>query len=381
MALQVTTAGTGVVRDAHYVTPTGASAPVRTLLLEPQRTNLCIRSEEFDTWTSFGGSSVTANAAVAPDGSTTADLIVATTTAGQRRREVSFTGDGTKCVALFAKAGTSTQSRVALRDITAALDRRVVLVNWSAGVPTLADGGGAGTLYPVQSLGNGWYRLMFAVDAVVAANVNNIVVSPDIAVGTNDCLFWGAQAENAVVPSSYIPTVATTVTRNADSLYWDIPALVPRELTVYVRGVEQERPSVAPAVTQQVVHVGVQNAATFPVLGLIRSSAAAGYRIRHDPNGSAAATTNSIGATAAYNDVVELRGVLAATGATTLGVSISNAAETTVGPSTAAALAANWAAARFWLAGSTLPGAFAFTHVAIALGTKTRAEMRSIAGV
>jgi hypothetical protein len=270
---------------------------------------------------------------------------------------------------------------VALRDITAALDRRVVLVNWSAGVPTLADGGGAGTLYPVQSLGNGWYRLMFAVDAVVAANVNNIVVSPDIAVGTNDCLFWGAQAENAVVPSSYIPTVATTVTRNADSLYWDIPALVPRELTVYVRGVEQERPSVAPAVTQQVVHVGVQNAATFPVLGLIRSSAAAGYRIRHDPNGSAAATTNSIGATAAYNDVVELRGVLAATGATTLGVSISNAAETTVGPSTAAALAANWAAARFWLAGSTLPGAFAFTHVAIALGTKTRAEMRSIAGV
>jgi hypothetical protein len=282
---------------------------------------------------------------------------------------------------MYVKAGTSVLTRVQLRDATAGLTRHGINLTWTAGVPVASTEAGSGTIYPLESFGNGWYRLMFSADSIVAANTNQLRVLVDPTSSANDTLVWGAQAENAVVPSSYIPTVATTVTRNADSLYWELASLVPREMTVYVRGVELERPSVAPAATQQVVHIGAQNAATFPVLGVIRSSAAAGYRIRHDPNGSAAATTNSIGETAAYNDVVELRGVLAATGATTLGVSISNAAETTIGPSTAAALAANWAAARFWLAGSTLPGAFAFTNVAIALGTKTRAEMRAIAGV
>jgi hypothetical protein len=153
--LQIQTAGTGVVRDAHYVTPTGASTPVRTLLLEPQRTNLCIRSEEFDTWTSVGGNTaVTANSAIAPDGTATADTLTAIGANGRITRPCTFTGDGEKCLSVFLKQGTASVNWLEFNDATALVLRHRVAVTWTAGVPALSTLSGAGTLYPVQSLGN-----------------------------------------------------------------------------------------------------------------------------------------------------------------------------------------------------------------------------------
>lgn len=380
MALTVATAGTGVARTAHYVTPTGASAPIQTLLLEPQRTNLCIRSEQFDTWTQTV-CVVTANASVAPDGTTTADLITPSAdTNGRVRRNVTFTGDAEKCISVYLKAGTSTRSRFTLRDTTAATDRVGIRITWSAGVPTPSAFSGSGTIYPVEALANGWYRILVSAVGVIAANTNEVAIFADDSAGTGTVLAWGAQAENAIVPSSYIKTEATTVTRNADSFYLPFTA-PPQQMTVYVRGVEQENPAL---VTKP--ETGIVSITASPLVdasyGISRPGLSANYATFHDPATIASASTSA----SAYirGDVVELRSVLRSTGSVQIGAARNGGAETTSAISAAQPLAASWSAPRLYFGsygGASAIGQFAFTHVAVVPGIQTMAEMRAIAGV
>ena len=373
MALTVATAGTGVARTAHYVTPTGASAPIQTLLLEPQRTNLCIRSEEFDAWTSINTCNVTANATTAPDGTVTADLLTATLTTSARILTVTFTGDGEKCVAVYLKAATASTSQVLLYDNTAATSRHRINVTWSAGVMTASSGAGAGTLYPVEALANGWYRLLFSATGVIAANTNQVRILPSTTSATDSTYAWGAQVENAIVPSSYIKTGATTVTRNADSFYLPFTA-PPQQMTVYVRGVELGTYAVASG-----RYVSISSAASNnPRLLLLQATA--GPRVFHD-NGTANVSSTSTGQPS-RNQIVELRGVLSANGAVTLGRTFGGAAEVVASTSAGLTLPSAWSAERIYVNGTaSVEGQFAFTHVAVVPGIQTMAEMRAIAGV
>jgi hypothetical protein len=383
MALQVTTAATGVVRDAHYVTPTGASAAVRTLLLEPQRTNLVTRSQEINLWSDNNvGTTVTANAAVAPDGTTTADLLSGDGTAVSqgKLRGAAFTGDGTKVFSVFLKEGTG-DTRVVMQvgDLTAGVTRRSVRVTWTAGVPSLTSLAGAGTLYPIEAYTNGWYRIAFAVDSIVAANSNALVaLTANGAAVAGSMYIWGAQAEDAVVPSSYIPTAATTVTRNADSLYWALASLVPREMTVYVRTINL---GIFSTSSNRLLQIGLSSNA---FAAFSRNAATTNF-LMYQQNSAAVSRSSSVSfAAAVLFDVIEMRGVLAADGAVTLGGSINAGAETVGAASAALALEAAFSSAQIYLAGLSGGTTFApcaFTNVAISLGTKSRTEMRAIAGV
>jgi len=360
------------------VTPTGASTPVRTLLLEPQRTNLCIRSQEFDTWTQID-SAVTANSTVAPDGTTTADTINATSNGGRTTRGVTFTGDGEKCVSVWLRAGTAAVSQVALQDGTVPAQRHRVNVTWTAGVPAVTTASGAGTIFPPESYGNGWYRIMFSATGVVAANSNSVAVVAAVTTGT--VLAWGAQAENAVVPSSYIPTEATTVTRNADSLYWDIPALVPREMTVYVRSVNIQQSFSAGSIP---LFIGNGAAVgTRPRLYLSSGSpTATDFRAIYSDASTDVTSAVAASSTPSFGSVLEHALNLSSDGRVRVSGSVDGGAEAVGAQSSALALPAAWAMSRLYLAGlSSNNVAIAATHLAIALGTKTRAEMRAIAGV
>jgi hypothetical protein len=376
MALQIQTAPTGVVRDAHYVIPTGASEPVRTLLTEPQRTNLCIRSQEFNLWNN-NGVTVTADNAIAPDGTATADTLAATTAVtNYRLLTVTFTGDGEKCASVFLKQGTAASSAVELFESSPTpASRHQVLVTWTAGVPTLSTIAGAGTRYPPQAMGNGWWRIMFSATGILAASTNRIHVYPDRTTTTGTVLAWGAQAENAIVPSSYTPTEAAAVVRNADSLYWEIASLVPQELTAYVRGV-----FLGTEVNNRVFHIGGDAASVNPRWTVFRGSV--GFASTWD-NGTDTSNTVQTTPAPALFDVVEWRATLSSAGLTGLGVSINSATEVLGTTGTARALGAAFVAARFYLnsAGTSNYGLLAATNIGIFRGTRDRAYCRANTGV
>lgn len=238
-----TRTGQKYVADANgrlTLAPYGVPAFVgarKELLTERATTNLCIRSQEFDTWTDSGSPcAVSANAIVAPDDTLTADLLTPTTTASYRFRSVTFTADGEKSWSLFVKAGTSVRSAFTVYDITAAASRHVVGIVWTAGVPTLSTLSGAGTLYPVVALANGWYRVMFSATGIIAANNNAGLFYPEnTGAGTGTAYAWGAQAENNRFCSSYIPTTSATAFSAADRLTFPVDA-VTRDFTFLVDG-------------------------------------------------------------------------------------------------------------------------------------------------
>ena len=385
MTLQVQTAASGVARSAHYVIPTGQTQPTQTLLLEPQRTNLCIRSEEFNTWDAIGSTTVTANAIAAPDGTTTADLITCSAAgpaSAGRYRAVTFTGDGEKCVAIYLKVGNGAETRLLLQDATAAVTRHHVRVIWTAGVPAINTNSGAGTLYPVEALANGWYRILFSVTGIVAANTNEIrIYVNNIGAGvTGDSVYaWGAQAENAVVPSSYIKTEGTTVTRNADSLYFPFTA-PPQAMTVYVRGVARES-YVNTGAERRALVIGASSlsGARFEVTTIGGGTSA---RTRHHNGTTETLSGATPSPTIVRGDVEERRAVLRADGSTLTGIT-RNAGTEVTGTSAALALAVAWSDTRINLTGGLSAGnmMFAYTHVIVTTGEQSLATMRQLAGV
>jgi hypothetical protein len=215
-----TTAGTyNPTTTAAYYGPRFDYDPVtlapKGLLIEEARTNLAVQSENFSVSWSSSFLTVTTNTTVAPDGTTTADTLTPNTTSGVVSQGLSFTGDGTKSVSVFLKAGTSGTTLFFLRDTTTSSTRGSATITWTAGVPSAVATSG-GTIEAVEDYGNGWYRIKLILAGVIAANSNSLRIQADSVSGTGTVIVWGAQAENGAFATSYIPTVASQVTRSAD---------------------------------------------------------------------------------------------------------------------------------------------------------------------
>jgi hypothetical protein len=188
------------------------------LLIEEQRVNLATYSQDFSgpAW-SKSSVTVTADTTVAPDGTTTADTLTASSITGFTWQVVSFTGDGDKTMSCFVKAGTAATSVVQIRDATISANRGYFIITWTAGVPSVVRLT-TGTVLGVDAFPDGWYRLRLLASNVVAANSNQYRFLPDTTAGTGTVIAWGAQAENGAFATSYIPTTTTSVTRNADQV-------------------------------------------------------------------------------------------------------------------------------------------------------------------
>lgn len=185
------------------------------------RTNLLLRSEEFDNahWTKGASISVTADAIASPDGTTNADLAEQTggTFQSVSRIETVVSGS-TYTFSVFLKANTATSAR--LRVISGSTDANLLEIN-------LANGTSGS--YQAEDYSNGWFR--YALTFVADGTTANVLIYPaNSTAALGSSYIWGAQLEAAPTPSSYIPTAGTTVTRSADVL--TIPAAnLPYNLT------------------------------------------------------------------------------------------------------------------------------------------------------
>jgi hypothetical protein len=186
------------------------------LLLEPQRSNSVTYSEQLNNaaWNKLN-TTISANAAAAPDGTTSADLVYPTTTGTDRLIEeviVATTGQ-TWTSSFFVKASGFSWVLVYSPNLG------TCWFNASTGsFGSIAAGVTATVLGQV----NGFWRVSFT--GTIASGNSYFYAGPADANGTNTAttsgtnglLFWGCQLEQGAYATSYIPTLGTSVTRVAD---------------------------------------------------------------------------------------------------------------------------------------------------------------------
>lgn len=200
---------------------TNSSCP--SILVEPQRTNIFPKSQTTSTWT-FTNISRTANNGISPDGTQNADLLFPTTSGA-----VSFNSDNTVSslvvgqpfiCSFFIKLNTSFTSNVGANTIdlrlsgSAVWSRPTIRVNLQTGGVTNITNS---SYISSTNYGNGWYRITFGATPTGTGAVIALQPVTGTTLDGGSFYIWGLQGENnSTNATSYIPTVASTVTRNAD---------------------------------------------------------------------------------------------------------------------------------------------------------------------
>jgi hypothetical protein len=222
----------GVLKTAQANAPRldydPSTLEARGLLIEEARTNLLTYSEEFDNasvWTTLGGSTVvTANTQVAPDGTTTADTVLAGATTAThliQQTGISLANATQYTFSVFVKdAGESVLwMRVASATTPFGVSTGAV-ASFDLTAVTAAPST-YGTTASITPVGNGWYRCSATTVATIAAGTSSfqlVIRQPSSWTGTGTTGFymWGAQLEEGEFPTSYIPTTSASVTRAVD---------------------------------------------------------------------------------------------------------------------------------------------------------------------
>jgi hypothetical protein len=218
------TAGNNVARFDHNPT-TGESLG---LLIEESRTNLQVYSEEFNNvaW-SKQRITITPNTIVAPDGTLTADKLFVTTDTGWHYifDSNSVTSGNTYTISFYAKKAEQEYISAHFPSVEFG-DTNVgnsCTFNLSTGV--ISNQGTYLLSASITDVGNGWYRCSLTKEATSTASADLIITLPNQSSfttsgytgdGYSGVYLWGVQLEQASFPTSYIPTVASQVTRSAD---------------------------------------------------------------------------------------------------------------------------------------------------------------------
>ena len=193
-----------------------------SLLVEPQRSNIVLYSEQFDNaaWTATNAS-VTSNVIISPSGVQDADLLQSIDTNAPRIRQTTTqTGNDVFTFSCFAKKGNV--NFLILRNIAVNVGGGSrAWFNLDTGVIGTVN---SGLTASIESVGSGWYRC--SISGTTDSSPLNFI---DIALSATDNTFagaaseniylWGAQLELGSYPTSYIPTTSAAVTRNADVIY------------------------------------------------------------------------------------------------------------------------------------------------------------------
>jgi hypothetical protein len=202
----------------HY--PVGGGCP--SVLVEPQRTNLVLRSQEFDnaSWGKSSSITITPNTTISPDGTMNADTIASDGSNGfhSANQTIAVTNGLSYTTSLFVKKGTN--NIITLRVISGTSDARIIFNLTTLEFTTT----GSPTNPFVFPEGNDWYRIGFTLTS--AATSLQMIIYPFV-IGSptaGNHIIWQAQLEQATTATSIIPTTSATVTRNEDVIDVTTPA-------------------------------------------------------------------------------------------------------------------------------------------------------------
>jgi hypothetical protein len=212
-------AASGVARFEHNPV-TGESLGLE---IEEQRTNLALYSAQFDdaTWIK-SNSTVTTNTIIAPDGTLTGEKLIDDTSATEHAliQPINYVSGTSYTFSAFAKKGERNFLILSLGSFAFGTTTRAYFNLDTGAVGTLVNSPTA----TITAVGNGWYRCTITKTATATSSANTLitVTSADNTTsytgnGFDGLFIWGAQLEAGAFATSYIPTVASQVTRSPDS--------------------------------------------------------------------------------------------------------------------------------------------------------------------
>jgi hypothetical protein len=214
----VPTDGSG---DLVFSRASSATRVASNGLIEKVRTNLVLQSQTFDNaaWTKTNVT-VTANAAISPDGYTNADKIIPSTDVSKKTINQSniFTADGQKRTwSIYVKGDGYryiTLGEASITDNTLIFDTTNGVYTQSAINIYFTE-----ILTPVN-MGNGWWRIGYTTDlnsafydnfTINVTNASTGVPASFAGDGTSGVLLFGAQVELGDIATDYIVTTTAAV--------------------------------------------------------------------------------------------------------------------------------------------------------------------------
>jgi hypothetical protein len=225
----------GFIETVGNTTPRFDYDPVtlapRGLLIEEARTNLALYSQQFDdaSWIKVSAT-VTANATASPDGTTNADALFETATTAEHQvnsTSPTFAINTAYTFSAYVKSigGRNCSLFWYTNSINTVLTATFDLTAGTIVTPATASGSAPPTSVSasITPAGNGWYRVTITGTTTATAGAGAVRIHAASGTSNNyagdvtkGIFIYGAQLEAGTFATSYIPTVASTVSRSAD---------------------------------------------------------------------------------------------------------------------------------------------------------------------
>jgi len=194
----------------------GTSWVSRGLLVEEQRTNSVLQSQDFGTTWQLFNTTRSTNVITSPDGTQNADSMTGSAGSaikGVYQQGLSFSS-ATATFSVFAKKGTQDKLQICYGGTDSTNYANFDLTNGVVGSFT-----GSASIVDV---GNGWYRCIHSVTGLIATDLYLLMVDSlssgraPTATTTGTVYLWQAQGELGAFATSAIPTTSSSTTRSAD---------------------------------------------------------------------------------------------------------------------------------------------------------------------